>query len=84
MNSTVHFTSLHLSHSDSPVKFVVPSCLRLSSNQHISQTNKNLVVELSDIMGGSIGPFDVRVSSITDPSGTEMRPDKLMTAGDDK
>ena len=65
-------------------KFVVPSSLRVSNNQPISQTNKNLVVELTDIMGGSVGSFDVRVNSITDPDGTEMKRGKPMSAGDDK
>lgn len=74
------FFSFSLTH----IQFVVPSSLRVLSSQPISQTNQNLIVELTDILGRSVGPFDVRVRSITDSEGTETKRDKAMSPGDDK
>ena len=76
--------SFSLSLSLSPFQYVVPSSLRLSSNQPISQSNKNLAVELTTIMGGSVGSFDIRVNTITDPDGTETKRGKPMSPGTDK
>ena len=79
-DSLARSLTLSLTH----IQYVVPSSLRVANSQPISQTNKNLVVELTNIMGVSVGSFDIRVEKITDPEGVEMKRGKPMSPGDDK
>ena len=55
----------------------------VGSNQPVSQTNKNLIVKLTNILEESVGPFTVSVKSVEDPKKTEVVKNKPMTAGDD-
>ncbi len=66
------------------VQAVIPAALLLDGGKPISEKNKNLAVQLTNILSGQLDQFTVKVKSITNPAGDKTNIDKPMTAGADK
>ncbi|XP_064383244.1 dolichyl-diphosphooligosaccharide--protein glycosyltransferase subunit 2-like [Halichondria panicea] len=63
---------------------VIPAALLLDGGKPISEKNKNLDVQLTNILSGQLDQFTVKIKSITNPTGEKTNIDKPMTAGANK